>query len=121
MAAQRRKTTMFTNLHLKGSTLHYGQEYLQDVMAGAIAFNESEIRLVREPSNKYDPNAVAVWWRNDHEAKQLGYVARNQAPTVARCLDNGGKVLIKNHSICGSSDNNYGLYLGVDVLFRRNI
>ena len=112
---------MFTNLHLKGSTLHYGQEYLQDVMAGAIAFNESEIRLVREPSNKYDPNAVAVWWRNDQEAKQLGYVARNQAPTVARCLDNGGKVLIKNHSICGSSDTNYGLYLGVDVLFRRNI
>ncbi len=112
---------MFTNLHLKGSTLHYGQEYLQDVMAGAIAFNESEIKLIREPRNRYDANAIAVWWKGDGEARKLGYVDKKQAVVVARCMDNGGRVSIRSGHISGSADTNYGLYLGAEVLFWKDI
>lgn len=119
--AARKEETMLTNLHLKGSTLHYGQEYLRDVMAGAITFNEAEIKLVREPRNRYDANAVAVWWKGEGEAQKLGYVDKKQAVVVARCMDNGGRVSIRSGHISGSADTNYGLYLGAEVLFWKDI
>ena len=114
---------MYTNLHLKGSTLNYGQEYLRDVMAGAITFNEAEIKLVREPRNQYDANAVAVWWKGEGEvkARKLGYVDKKQAVVVARCMDNGGRVSIRSGHISGTADTNYGLYLGDEVLFWKDI
>lgn len=112
---------MFTNLHLKGSTKHYGQEYLSKVMSGTLAFNESEIKLVREPNNPHDANAIAVWWQRGNDSRLLGYIDRKQAETVARCMDYGGKVSIRNHRIYGSADTNYGLYLGAEVLFWKDV
>ena len=112
---------MFTNLHLKGSTLHYGQEYLHDVMAGTITFNESEIKLIREPQNPYDANAIAVWWNGNDEPRKLGYVDKEQAVVVARCMDNGGRVTIRSGHICGTESTNYGLYLGAEVLFWKDV
>ena len=112
---------MFTNLHLKGSTLHYGQKYLRKVMSGEITFNEKEIKFVREPDNPYDANAVAIWWKSGNEAQKLGYVDRNQAEIIARCMDHRGLVFISSHRIYGSADTNYGLYLGTEVIFMRDI
>lgn len=43
------------------------------------------LRLVREPDNRHDARAVAVYWR---EAK-LGYVPRTENTVVAQLLDRG--------------------------------
>ena len=44
-----------------------------------------ELKLVREPDNIHDPNAVAVYF---HE-EQLGYVPRVENTAIAQMLDRG--------------------------------
>lgn len=46
------------------------------------------LRLVREPDNPYDPNAVRVEWRG----LKLGYVPRRENGALAWALDNGRAV-----------------------------
>ena len=41
--------------------------------------------LRREPANRHDPYAIAVWFRNDH----LGYVPRRENQTLAQMMDRG--------------------------------
>ena len=43
------------------------------------------LRLVREPSNKHNPNAVAVF----SNSLLIGYLPRNLAAKLAPCIDNG--------------------------------
>jgi hypothetical protein len=45
------------------------------------------LRLVREPDNKFDPNAIAV--RTAVGAESLGYVNKQNAARLARRLDIG--------------------------------
>lgn len=48
------------------------------------------IRLVREPDNQYDPNAIAVYLPERlYEGKQLGYLGRESAAVLAPKLDAG--------------------------------
>lgn len=42
--------------------------------------------LVREPDNKFDPNAVQVWARGHH----IGYVPKTQNMVLARFIDANG-------------------------------
>ncbi|WP_152048492.1 HIRAN domain-containing protein [Aureimonas psammosilenae] len=44
------------------------------------------LHLVRVPENAHDPNAVEVWWKNEH---RLGHVPRHLARIVAPELDAG--------------------------------
>ena len=44
-----------------------------------------KLNLVRESVNQHDPNAVAVYFRND----KLGYIPRRENATVAQLLDRG--------------------------------
>jgi len=47
----------------------------------------SPVRLVREPANEFDPNAVAVY---DHTGQHMAaYVNRQKARTLARLIDSG--------------------------------
>lgn len=47
----------------------------------------SPVRLVREPANEFDPNAVAVY---DHTGQHMAaYVNRQKARTLARLMDSG--------------------------------
>jgi hypothetical protein len=43
------------------------------------------LRLRREPANHHDPNAIAVWYKNEH----LGYVPRRENRTLAQLMDRG--------------------------------
>ena len=43
------------------------------------------LRLQREPQNRYDPHAIAVYWRQS----KLGYVPRRENRTLAQMLDRG--------------------------------
>lgn len=47
----------------------------------------SELKLVREPDNPHDENAVAVF--DAEERHQVGYVPAEEAPRIARRLDAG--------------------------------
>ena len=61
------------------------------------------LKLVREPDNPYDANAVRVEWRG----RKLGYLARRDNAAVARQLDRGAPleasvarlVENRNHSV----------------------
>lgn len=46
------------------------------------------LRLVRETTNTYDANAVAVYFRGD----KLGYVPRRENAAVAQMLDRGQRL-----------------------------
>jgi hypothetical protein len=53
------------------------------------------IRLVREPENKYDPNAIAVYLpRTIDRGKQLGYLRRGAAELLAPRIDDGSLVIV---------------------------
>ena len=59
---------------------HYdGGEVLRDLKPG------DRLKLVREPENPYDANAVRVEWRG----VKLGYVPRRDNAAVARQMDRG--------------------------------
>jgi hypothetical protein len=62
---------------------HY-QDALEAVAGGRTTFGVCipliTVELVREPANPYDPNAVRV----EADGRQLGYVAREDAPTSTR-------------------------------------
>jgi len=48
-----------------------------------IGFENGSVRFEKEPTNKYDPNAIKVLVADRH----VGYVAREDVPKVAHCLD----------------------------------
>ncbi len=43
------------------------------------------LRLQREPQNRYDPHAIAVYWQQ----LKLGYIPRRENRTLAQMLDRG--------------------------------
>lgn len=48
--------------------------------------HETPVILVREPANKYDPNAVQVWIGDKH----VGYVPKTQNAVLAKFIDAHG-------------------------------
>lgn len=71
------------------------------------------IILVREPRNKYDKNAVAVYRDKGHQ--QLGYTSRKDAEWIARIIDDGGKLEAKINKIIGGEGDKPNLGVLVDV------
>jgi len=51
---------------------------------------ESKVVLLREPKNKHDKNAIAVYWmKAPLEAYQIGYIGKQYAEMIAPELDDG--------------------------------
>lgn len=53
---------------------------------------DAPLLLVREPSNKYDRNAIAVW-AHDNEAgtlRHVGYIPKSQNAALAEKIDQDG-------------------------------
>ncbi len=46
------------------------------------------LHLRREPTNRHDRYAIAVWFRNEH----LGYIPQRDNRTLARLLDQGERL-----------------------------
>lgn len=57
------------------------------------------VTLVREPGNKYDPNAIAVYWTpesGEGERRKLGFIPRTSNGALALLVDDGswdGKIV----------------------------
>lgn len=54
----------------------------------------TDVVLVREPDNKFDPNAVMVWIGGQH----VGYIPSKDAVALAQFIDqNGSELPIQRH------------------------
>jgi hypothetical protein len=65
--------------------------YLTGIVAGVDAV------LVREPTNKFDPNAVQVWIGGNH----VGYVPAKDARVLAPFIDQTGKSWVEQVAMLG--------------------
>jgi hypothetical protein len=59
-----------------------GTSHRQDALQGPAFAPGEPVKLIPEPDNPYDRNAVAVWDTN--RRKHIGYVPKELAPTVGR-------------------------------------
>ena len=64
-----------------------GERYRLDNLQESCFEAGNEILLEREPTNSYDPNAIAVW--NAARTLQAGYIPRDEAKRLAKKLDKG--------------------------------
>ena len=61
------------------------EEFVAALQPGA------EATLVREPSNPFDPNAIAVWI----DGKHVGYIPKKQNVTLAAFIDLNAKQMFQ--------------------------
>lgn len=78
----------------------------QDTLA--MLKEDTPLRLVREPENEYDPNAIAIEAKLD-EWKPVGYIAMLKNQILANEMDAGTHVTCKLASVTGGEDKNLGL------------
>ena len=73
---------------------------------------DDEIRLVREPENKFDKNAIAIF----HKLGQVGYVAKDFAKQMAPDMDYGYSYEGVIANVTGGNDDYvYGLDVVVKI------
>lgn len=60
-----------------------GMKHRGTEAAVAALSNSHPILLIREPDNKFDPNAIQVWANDQH----VGFIKATQARTLAQKLD----------------------------------
>ena len=64
-----------------------GVTHYEDAITAASLSPGSKVRLVREPDNEYDPNAIAIY--SGRGVGPLGYVNKQNAARLAKALDAG--------------------------------
>ena len=62
------------------------------------------LKLVREPDNQFDKNAVQVW----HKEEMVGFIPAHTAVTLASEMDNGIDHECSVSEVTGGGDKNYG-------------
>ena len=67
-----------------------GMDFYEDPNKPFRFRNGQRIQAVREPDNKHDANAVAIYM--GRPAKKIGYVNKQRAAWVATLLDSGQKL-----------------------------
>ncbi len=78
-SAKRAEGAVLQESPVAGFQFHRGEAVWPLLRRGA------SLRMVREPSNPYDPKAVALYFGTD----KIGYVPRRENAVVARLLDQG--------------------------------
>jgi len=79
---QSARTTLLQESPIAGFQHHRGTAIWPFLREG------EKLNLVRESINQHDPNAIAVYFRND----KLGYVPKRENATLAQMLDRGEKL-----------------------------
>lgn len=73
----------------------------------------TELKLLREPNNRYDRNAIAVY---SPGGEQLGYLSRNDAANVAPKIDRGEKCKVIVQQVTGGdAENVYGVNILIEI------
>lgn len=89
-----------------GSTFCGGQELLHTISAG------QEIKLIPEPDNKYDPNAIQIFISDDD---RLGYIPKETAPIIHEEWGRNRILKCKVAEITGQGKANLGANLEIEV------
>ena len=76
-------TLLHAHVHMAGTRYHAYDE-LRDRLAV-----HTPLRLVREPDNPHDGNAIAVHFADGEGSRRIAYVPRRHAPPLANLLDAG--------------------------------
>ncbi len=78
------------------------------------------IQLIREPKNKFDKNAIGVWVHGktllfgEHNY-QLGYIAADQAATLAPAMDAGDPLPATVKAIFGGTAEKPAFGLAIEI------
>lgn len=88
-----------------GSTFCGGQEIIKTLKVDDV------LKLIRDPDNQYDPNAVGVHLMK--ESTRIGYIPKDTAITIAPLLDEGITVHAIVAEITGQASGNVGCNLGI--------
>ncbi len=83
-----------------GVTFEGRQEWLPSVRTG------QPLHLVRQPSNPYDPHAIAIFTT---EGQQLGFLSARIAGRLAPSIDAGMRYTATASQLTGGGDRSYGL------------
>jgi hypothetical protein len=70
------------------------------------------LKFLREPTNKYDPNAIALY---NIEGKRLGFIPKDTAINLSKNIDGGDQVEISVSEVTGKDKNNVGCNILVKV------
>lgn len=71
------KTYLLGEMPVAGFQYYHGEALLRNMKPG------EEIQLQREPENKFDYNAIALYYRN----QKIGYLPRAENQTIALLMD----------------------------------
>ena len=88
---------------------HY-QDALRAIAGAGEVRHETEARLIREPENEYDPNAIRV----EIDGRKVGYLPRDLAPAWGPRLDelaSRRRVGGCEATIVGGADTALGVFL----------
>lgn len=79
------KKKYFMDCQLAGRKYHDADEVWDELKVG------TELQLMRELDNRYDPDAVAVMFEKDGEEEpyRIGYIPREDNKTIADILEMG--------------------------------
>ena len=61
---------------------------------------DDSLKLLREPNNKYDDNAIIIKW----QGQQLGYIPRVDNSNIAKLMDNGQTLSAEIIALSNSSN-----------------
>jgi len=73
------KKRHFQHFNIAGFTYYDGPEVFSELKIG------TELQLVQEPDNRYDPKAVAIYF----EDKKLGFIPRSNNNEISKLLEMG--------------------------------
>lgn len=79
----------------------------------------TELTAVREADNAFDPHAVAVY---APDGRQLGYLPRNEAVSVADAMDHGDRCQVFVTAVTGGdAENLYGVNILIQLVDRQDL
>lgn len=101
-------------VRLTGCTFDNRQDYLRELKRKNLA--DTSVRLLREPQNPYDPNAISVLALDKLPAK-IGYFPRNIAAYFADKMDRGIPLTANNLIITGGTNNKplFGCSIDIEI------
>lgn len=78
-----RKKTWLLQFHIRGFQYYQGPDLIRRMSPG------DTLTIAREPGNKYDPQAIAILYRD----RKIGFVPREKNEVISRLLDAGAAEL----------------------------
>ena len=94
-------------IHLAGVSFENRQELIKNLK------EEIEIKLIRDPKNPYDKNAIKVYVKQNKEEIQIGWIPKEISQILAAEIDAGIKWYGKIKKIIGGEMQTKGLLVNL--------